>query len=100
MLGGEAARPCKTLRHGTPGLVSVTGSAVAVRLSISMVQNNPALAKAMPPKRFVVRDMCSPASRLRCLQGKYSHVSQFAWPTIRTFIEPLRTRSAAVTGAC
>jgi hypothetical protein len=45
------------LRHGTPGLVCVTGFAVAGLLNISTAPYTPAVAKAMIAKRFVVRDM-------------------------------------------
>jgi PPM family protein phosphatase len=60
-------------RHGTPGLVCVTGFAVAGWLSIRTAQYNPAVAKAMIAQRFVVRDMflqllpkMRPAERMWC----------------------------------
>jgi hypothetical protein len=55
MLGGAAANCCTMSRHGTPGLGVV--SAAAVKFSTRTGHINPAVAKEVTARRFVVRDM-------------------------------------------
>jgi hypothetical protein len=55
MSPGLAARSCKMLRHGTPGVVCVSGLGAAGWLSVRTAQYNPSVAKAMIATRCVVR---------------------------------------------
>jgi hypothetical protein len=61
---------CRISTHGTPGLVPVSGLAVAGWLD-AKAQYIPAVAKAVIAKRVVVRDMSSSVrSTLMCLGPK------------------------------
>jgi hypothetical protein len=97
MSPGLAARSCKMLRHGTPGLVCVTGFAVAGLLNISTAQYTPAVAKAMIAKRFVVRDMSLQLLWTPVPLGNVCGVSQSACATIVAFIKAMQTRGGPVT---
>jgi hypothetical protein len=97
MSPGLAARSCKMLRHGTPGLVCVTGFAVAGLLHISAAQYTPAVAKAMIAKRFVVRDMSLQLLWTPVPLGNVCGVSQSACATIVAFIKAMQTRGGPVT---
>jgi hypothetical protein len=97
MSPGLAARSCKMFRQGTPGLVCVTGVAVAGLLNIRTAQYAPAVAKAMIAKRFVVRDMSLQLLGTPVPQGNVCGVTQSACPTIVGFIKSMQTRGGPVT---